>query len=377
MGHVSTLSIKTSETVSYAARSFPKARSRFNQAVQFLTASHHLNSSMMETAVLLSPPHTDTFYEDGVVSAGLTRYPITLGHALMVCTGNVDLMSLTSSDFSSVLDTARQVALAMCSTMNVNRCGLVSDGSDVVSLIPLHGVSKEWKPVVYEVKEYHTTFPGYLTSKNGPKMADLFLDGVQHRINTSTRIVQPFNYHFDGDSLNQNIFARIIRGEAPQWRIWEDDTHVAFLTPFGNTSGFTVLVPRKHLQSDIFRLEDQDYAGMVKAAHVVAQHLKNAFKVQRCGLIFEGYEIDYAHVKLIPVHEKEPSQIPSFNATVRSASFHHCYEGYLTSQFGPLTSDLSLLSEEAIKIRKCMETRTAIISPPKTWHNSDTHSGKA
>lgn len=340
----------------------------------FLTASYtasHLKASVMGTTIHLYPQ--DTFHEDDVVSAGLTRYPITSGHALMVCTGTADLMALTSSKFSDVLNTARQVALAMCSTMNVDRCGLVCDGSQVVSLIPLRGLSKGWEPVVNEVEEYHTVFSGYVTSKNGPKMADSFLDETQNRINTSTRVIQPFNYHFDGDSSDQNLFARIIRGEVPQWRVWEDDAHVAFLTPFGTTPGFTVLVPRKHLQSDIFRLEDQEYAGMAKAAHVVAQYLKDAFKIQRCGLIFEGYEIDYAHVKLIPVHKEESSQISSFNAVVGSASFHDCYKGYLTSQFGTLTSDFSSLPGEADKIRRCLRTKTAIVGPPNTWRNPDTH----
>lgn len=65
-----------------------------------------------------------------------------------------------------------------------------------------------------------------------------------------------------------------------------------------------MLVPRKHLSSDIFGLNDHDYVDIITAAHTVAQHLKAAFGAKRCGMIFEGYEIDYAHVKLIPVHEQ-------------------------------------------------------------------------
>lgn len=326
----------------------------------------------METTIPLFPQHM--FHEDAVASAGLTRYPITLGHAVIVCNGTKDLMSLTSSKFVGVLDTARQVTSAMCFTMKVNRCGLVCDGSGVISLIPLHGLSKAWEPVVNEVEEYHAIFPGYLTSKNGPTMSNAFLDETQARIMNVTRINEPFNHRFDGDPSDQNIFARIIRGEVPQWRIWEDDTHVAFLTPFGNTPGFTVLVPRKHLQSDIFRLEDQEYAEIVKAAHVVAQHLKIAFNIQRCGMFFEGYEIDYAHVKLIPVLDEEPSQM---RAIAGPASFHTSYEGYLTSQFGPLTSNFSGLSEEAEKIRRCFETKNDRIGSPQTWRNPDVHSLEA
>ncbi|KAL8903432.1 MAG: hypothetical protein Q9207_003921 [Kuettlingeria erythrocarpa] len=77
-----------------------------------------------------------------------------------------------------------------------------------------------------------------------------------------------------------------------QWRVWEDKKHVAFLTPFANTPGYTVLVPRKHLSSDVFDLNDDDYTDMVAAVYQVAQHLKGAFGSTRCGVFFEGFEID-------------------------------------------------------------------------------------
>uniref|UniRef100_A0A3B5B0Y1 HIT domain-containing protein n=1 Tax=Stegastes partitus TaxID=144197 RepID=A0A3B5B0Y1_9TELE len=64
-----------------------------------------------------------------------------------------------------------------------------------------------------------------------------------------------------------------------QWRLWEDDGHVAFLTPFPNSPGFTVLVPRRPLTSDIFRLEKGDYEDLVLATK----------KRCRCGSCCRGY----------------------------------------------------------------------------------------
>lgn len=58
------------------------------------------------------------------------------------------------------------------------------------------------------------------------------------------------------------------------------------------------------MSSDLFGLDNQDYVGIITVAHTVARHLKVVFGVKRRGKIFEGYEIDYAHVKLIPVHEQ-------------------------------------------------------------------------
>ena len=139
----------------------------------------------------------------------------------------------------------------------------------------------------------------------------------------------------------------------PNGVVWEDSSHVAFLTLFGNTPGYTVLVPGRHLGSDIFRLEDQEYAEIIKAAYTVAQHLKAAFDVEHCGIFFEGYEIDYAHIKLIPV-QQDCSNGKVFAPTLGPATYHKNYERYLTTQLGPLASDLDAFSVDAANLRKLL-----------------------
>ncbi|KAL9121333.1 MAG: hypothetical protein Q9187_002110 [Circinaria calcarea] len=308
----------------------------------------------------LLPEHT--FFHDNSVSAGLTRYPLTPYHTLTICHELDHLMSLSLADFLTVLNTARRISFALTAATEVLRCGLVCDGSRVISIMPFYGLSKEWSPVMHDVKEYEATFPGYITSKSGPDMANAFLDEIRAKISTVTGIREPFNNHFDGEPTDHNLFARLIRGELPEWRIWEDDTHVAFLTPFGNTPGFSVIVPRKHLSSDIFGLEDQDYADIVTAAYTVAQHLKTAFGVKKCGLFFEGYEIDYAHVKLVPIHDQDQELHVgrSSTKTPKSAPFHETYQGYLTSQPGPLASNLAEFSEQTRKVRMLLSPEEGV-----------------
>jgi beta-aspartyl-peptidase (threonine type) len=118
---------------------------------------------------------------------------------------------------------------------------LICDGTGVISLIPLHGLSEEWKPIIHDVGELDLTFPGYVTLKNGPKFEDNILDGISGRICVSIHITESFNNHFEGNSRNLNL------GELSRWRTWEDDSHVAFLTRYGSTPGCTVLVPWKQL----------------------------------------------------------------------------------------------------------------------------------
>ena len=328
----------------------------------FLVASCTSSSSaasVIGTTFPLFSQHT--FYQDSLLNAGFTRYPWTPGHVVAALNEN-DLWSMSIEEFLDVMSTLRGLSRILNDALKTHRSALSYDGGRAISLIPLHGLDNEWSPIVHEGEEYHEMFPGYLTTKPGPTSPNETLDEIQSRIACVSGSKELFDYHFDGDSSDQNLFARIIRGELPQWRVWEDNSHIAFLTPFGNTPGYTVLVPRRHLGSDIFRLEDQEYAGLIKAAYTVAQHLKATFRVEHCGMFFEGYEIDYAHVKLVPVHQYY-SNGKVFVPILGPTAYHKTYEGYLTTQFGPLASDLDALKVDAANFKKLLENQERIITP--------------
>lgn len=131
--------------------------------------------------------------------------------------------------------------------------------------------------------------------------------------------------------------------------MWEDEGQVAFLTPFPNSPGFTVLVPRRPLTSDIFRLEKGDYEKLVLAAWKVSRLLEEGLGAWGVGLVFEGFEIDYAHAKLIPLFL--PSSLGTEDDTneLPPPKFYPTYPGYVTSEDGPEASPGSL-KELHIKI---------------------------
>lgn len=307
-------------------------------------------TSSMETTILLLPQHT--IYQDQLLSAGLTRYPTTPGHTVISCHAIPALMSLQLSRFVQILAVVRRLSSVVSSSYGAARCGLVCDGSSTLSVIPLNGISKKWAPVVHKKEEFYTSFPGYLTTKSGPKMSDDELTSTKEAIMSSTLLKEPYDHNFFGNLSDQNIFARLIRGELPQWRVWEDEKHVAFLTPFGNTPGYTVLIPRKHLSSDVFSLTTEDYTDLVTAAYQVEQHIKKAFQVARCGMFFEGYEIDYARVKLVPVHVDDTAGGQPFTPIPEPIAFQDQYEGYLTTQFGPLCANLDGIAKKVDELRE-------------------------
>ena len=251
----------------------------------------------------------------------------------------VDLFQIPQEDYEALLMEARSSAHLLQSKLNVKRCALVSDPSPVLPaharLAPLHGLNDEWKPVLAVEEEFSETYPGYISSKNGPKWDNAKLDEIKTKIK-SHGPQTPENYAFHGESSDNNLFARLVRNEVEQWRIWEDDDHVAFLTPFPSTPGFTVLVPRKHLSSDVFALDTDEYRKIITAAREVANLLKQSLRAQHCGMIFEGYEIDYTHVKLIPIFCSDLK-----SAKVKASckmDFNEEYRGYVSSLDGPKAS---------------------------------------
>lgn len=293
------------------------------------------------------------FYHGQHTTAGLSRSPTTRGHTyILLHSSEHDLFSLQPDDFLHAMLEVQKVAKALRDYFDVARCALVADGGNNLSILPLHGLSTDWKRVTSSQQEFHEYFPGYISSADGPRMDASRLDHICAKIQNVSGISTSYNYRFDSESSDQNLFARIVRGELPQARVWEEESHVAFLTPFANTPGFTVLVPRAHLGSDIFGLEVQEYSDLVRAAHKVAQVLKSSMGCRRCGIIFEGLEVDYAHVKLIPIHEREPEQaVPEDTDLMPRSNYDETYTGCVTSRPGPLTRNEEVLSADTEKIR--------------------------
>ena len=174
--------------------------------------SYSSAASVIGTTLPLFSQHT--FYRDSLLTAGFTRYPWTPGQVVAALNEN-DLWSLSAEKFLDAMSTLRGLSGILNDELKTYRSALSYDGGRVISLIPLHGLSEEWSPIMHEEQEYHEMFPGYLTSKPGPTSPDSSLNEIQSRIARINGIKEPFDYHFDGDSSDQNLFARIVCGELP------------------------------------------------------------------------------------------------------------------------------------------------------------------
>ncbi len=136
------------------------------------------------------------------------------------------------------------------------------------------------------------------------------------------------------------LFCRLVAGSEHAWTVWEDEAHMAFLTPFPNTPGFTVVVPKRHLGSYVLSLEPDDYLSLLLAARQVALLLDRTLGTRRTGLIAEGMGVDHAHVKLFPMHGVPDGPWTAVHSTVRT--FYDRYQGFIASHDGPRMPDEQL-----------------------------------
>ncbi|MDN5421514.1 HIT family protein [Pseudomonas paracarnis] len=138
------------------------------------------------------------------------------------------------------------------------------------------------------------------------------------------------------------IFCSIARRTAPCHLLWEDQTHMAFLSIFPNTPGFSVVIPKAHQGSYAFAEPDTVLCDLVIAAKKTAKLLDKALKgVARTGMILEGYGVDHLHAKLFPMHGTgEDSAFKKISST--QDKYFERYEGYVSSHDAARADDKAL-----------------------------------
>lgn len=146
------------------------------------------------------------------------------------------------------------------------------------------------------------------------------------------------------------IFCKIVVGDSPSYKVWEDDNYLAFLSIFPNTTGTTVVIPKHHYSSYPFSLPDNVLSDLMLATKKVAKLLDSKLDdVGRTAMVFEGFGIDHVHTKLFPMHGTKMKEWRPIESKVDK--YFDKYEGYISSHDYKKADDDSL-AKLAKKIRE-------------------------
>jgi len=104
--------------------------------------------------------------------------------------------------------------------------------------------------------------------------------------------------------MPDSIFTKIINGEIPSYKVYEDDLTIAFLDINPTRYGHTLVVPKRQIDQYI-DLPDADYEALWWTVKKVAAKLREVTGRERVGVVIKGIDVPHAHVHLLPFNEGE------------------------------------------------------------------------
>jgi histidine triad (HIT) family protein len=133
---------------------------------------------------------------------------------------------------------------------------------------------------------------------------------------------------------NNNVFAKILRGEFPCHKVYEDEHVLAFLDIMPRSPGHTLVIPKAPARN-ILDITEEDYIHAARATRKIARAAMAAFKadgitVQQFNETAGGQVVFHLHVHVMPRHDgiallppasrKEDVKVLEENATKLAAA---------------------------------------------------------
>lgn len=97
--------------------------------------------------------------------------------------------------------------------------------------------------------------------------------------------------------MDDCIFCKIVKGEIPAFKVYEDDNFLGFLDINPLNPGNSLLIPKKHYRWVVDVPEFGQYFEIAKKIAIKTMPIVGANAVSFLTL---GYEIPHAHIRIIP-----------------------------------------------------------------------------
>lgn len=110
-------------------------------------------------------------------------------------------------------------------------------------------------------------------------------------------------------SMDQNcIFCKIIQGEIPSAKVYEDEEVFAFLDISQVTKGHTLIIPKKHVEN-IYETNEEIASSLFARVPKIANALKKAYQPAGINILNNngkaaGQTVFHIHIHLIPRYDE-------------------------------------------------------------------------
>ena len=134
---------------------------------------------------------------------------------------------------------------------------------------------------------------------------------------------------------NDNIFARILRGELPAFTVYETDHCLAFLDVMPQSDGHTLVLP-KQPAANLFELSDESASHLIITVKTVADAIQEVFTPDGIRLMqlngeAAGQTVFHMHMHIMP-----------------------CYENAAPAAHARTMAESAVLEEQAAKVRAAL-----------------------
>jgi histidine triad (HIT) family protein len=107
---------------------------------------------------------------------------------------------------------------------------------------------------------------------------------------------------------SNNIFAKIIRGEIPAYKVYEDAATLAFMDVMPQSDGHTLVIPKLAQAENFLDIEPAALATLIQTTQKIAKAVDKAFQPDGIRLIqfnrpAAGQTVFHIHFHIVPCYE--------------------------------------------------------------------------
>ncbi len=114
--------------------------------------------------------------------------------------------------------------------------------------------------------------------------------------------------------MSDSVFTKIIKGEIPSHKVYEDGKTLAFMDIHPVQPGHVLVIPKREVEF-VWDLNDEDYRAVMATTKKVALHMREVLPHAYVHARIVGVDVPHAHVQLIPfTNSSELSKEPDMDA---------------------------------------------------------------
>lgn len=99
--------------------------------------------------------------------------------------------------------------------------------------------------------------------------------------------------------MEDSLFTKIIKGDIPSHKVYEDDQTLAFMDIHPIQPGHVLVIPKRQVEF-VWDLEEADYQALMRTVQKVARRIREVLPAPYVGQQIVGIDVPHAHVHLIP-----------------------------------------------------------------------------